>query len=224
MAVAIEESLARAEAALAADESLAGTGFWPAVSAVKRQPELVDRYADRIAAIDTDAHRRRAMLVVPLWLGTTLMILATVAATALVGWAYTLNGLTAVIVFYLGFGALLVTTHSLGHLLVGSILGIGFQYWFLGKPSFPLQGGVKIDYASYLRARAESRAWMHAAGAIVTKAMPFLLIGAALAAGLPTWAVVLLPIIGVGVIVLDAVWSTKMSDWKKYKREMAFAR
>jgi hypothetical protein len=65
---------------------------------------------------------------------------------------------------------------------------------------------------------------MHAAGAIVTKAMPFLLIGAAVAAGLPTWAVVLLPIIGVGVIVLDAVWSTKVSDWKKYKREMAFAR
>lgn len=224
MAVAIEESLSRAEAALAAGQGLAGTGFWSAVSDVKGQPELVDRYADRIAVIDNQAHRRLAMLVVPLWMGTTLMILATIGAIALIGWAYSLTGWAAVIVFYLGFGALLVTTHSLGHLLVGSILGIGFQYWFLGRPSFPQQGGVKIDYSSYLRAPAQSRAWMHAAGAIVTKVMPFLLIGAAVAAGLPTWAVVLLPIIGVGVIVLDAVWSTKMSDWKKYKREMAFTR
>lgn len=224
MAVAIEESLARAEAAVSAGGGLAGTGFWSAVSAVKRQPELVDRYADRIAAIDTEAHRRWALLVVPLHVGTTAMILATLAAIVLIGWSYSLSGLSAVIAFYLGFGALLVTTHSLGHLVVGSILGIGFQYWFLGKPSFPLQGGVKIDYSSYLRATAQSRAWMHAAGAIVTKAMPFLLIGAAVAADLPTWAVALLPVIGVGVIVLDAVWSTKMSDWKKYKREMGFAR
>lgn len=219
----IEESLTRAETAVEAGEGLSGTGFWAAVSEVKREPELVDRYAGRIAAIDSRALRQWALLVVPLWLGTSLMLVASAGALALIGWAYPLTGVTAVFVFYVGFGALLVTTHGLGHLVVGWSLGIRFDYWFLGPISFPLTGGVKIDYESYLRAPARSRAWMHASGAIVTKAVPFLLIGAAIAADLPAWSVWALVAIGVAGVLLDAIWSTKRSDWKKFKREMAFA-
>ena len=219
----MEESLDRAETAVAAGESLSGTGFWSAVSTVKRHPELVGRYADRIAAIDTVALRRWALLVVPLWLGTILMLLATGGAVALIGWAYSLEGFAAVAAFYVGFGALLVTTHGLGHLLVGSLLGIRFDYWFIGPPSFPMTGGVKIDYASYLRRPPRARAWMHAAGALTTKIVPFALIGAAIAADLPAWAVWPIPIIGVAAVLTDAVWSTKRSDWKKFRREMSFA-
>lgn len=223
VSTSVEESLDRAEGAISAGAGLSGTGFWSAVATVKRNPELVDRYADRIAAIDERASRQWALFVVPLWLGTILMLLATAAAVVAVGWAYSLQGIAAIAAFYVGFGAMLVTTHGLGHLLVGSLVGIRFKYWFMGPPSFPLTGGVKIDYSTYLRTPPRARAWMHAAGAITTKIIPFALIGAALAADLPAWAVWGLPIIGVAAVLTDLVWSTKKSDWKKFQREMAFA-
>ncbi|MFB3049324.1 MAG: hypothetical protein ACE1Z9_04150, partial [Acidimicrobiia bacterium] len=86
------------------------------------------------------------------------------------------------------------------------------------------QPGVKTDYASYLRSPARSRAWMHASGAIVTKSIPFLLVPSALIAGVPTWTVIVLVGVGVFQLITDALWSTKVSDWAKYRREMNIAR
>ena len=64
---------------------------------------------------------------------------------------------------------------------------------------------------------------MHASGAIVTKAMPWLLLGGAIAADMPTWAVVIVVAVGVGALITDVLWSTSSSDWMKFKREMKFA-
>jgi hypothetical protein len=64
---------------------------------------------------------------------------------------------------------------------------------------------------------------MHASGAIVTKIVPFALIGAALAAAVPGWVVWLLVVVGIGQIITDVLWSTNASDWKKYRREMSFS-
>jgi hypothetical protein len=220
---AIEESLIRAEHALDTGEGLDGTGFWQVVSTVKSQPELADRYAERIAAIDERAHRSWALLVIPLRVGTALAVFATLAGFALIWWAYALEEAPAVIVFLVGFVVLLGSTHALAHFVVGLALGIRFRYWFVGQVSQP-QPGVKLDYATYLRTSAPKRAWMHASGAIVTKAIPFLLIGAAIAADLPIWVALLLAVFGVATLVIDVLWSTKASDWKKFQREMRFAR
>ena len=211
-----------AEKAVTAGAPLAPTGFWKAVDVVKRDPVLIEQYADRIARIDRAAFKTWALVAVPIWLGNVLIIGATLIGLALVGWAYYLEGTGAALVFLLGFGIILVTTHGLTHLLVGSLMGMRFTHWFVGKLSQP-QPGVKLDYATYLRAPAASRAWMHASGAIVTKLMPFIFLGAAMAAGLPTWVVWALVVIGLVEIAIDIVWSTKKSDWKKFKREMEFA-
>ncbi|HLQ06073.1 MAG TPA: hypothetical protein VK197_10545, partial [Verrucomicrobiae bacterium] len=74
----IETALAAAERELAAGRSpdLGATGFWRAVTAVKRQPALVDRYAERIARIDRAVFRRRVRLVVPATVGVALLVLA----------------------------------------------------------------------------------------------------------------------------------------------------
>ncbi|HEU5112859.1 MAG TPA: hypothetical protein VFU96_06035 [Acidimicrobiia bacterium] len=211
-----------AENAVTAGDPVAPTGFWKAVDVVKRDPVLIEQYADRIARIDRAAFKTWALVAVPIWLGNVLIIGATLIGLALVGWAYYLEGTGAALVFLLGFGIILVTTHGLTHLLVGSLMGMRFTHWFVGKLSQP-QPGVKLDYATYLRAPAASRAWMHASGAIVTKLMPFIFLGAAIAAGLPTWVVWALVVIGLVEIVIDIVWSTQKSDWKKFKREMEFA-
>lgn len=218
----IEEILDEAEATVAAGKSLAGTGFWQAVSEVKSNPELVDRYADRIAGIDRKAHANWALITVPLWLGTTVIVLGLFAGIALVGWSYYIDGFAAIIVFGAGVVALLGTTHGLAHLVVGWSVGMRFTSWFIGRIGQP-QPGVKIDYATYLRTGPRKRAWMHAAGALMTKAIPFLLIPAALAADLPAWVAWVLLAAGVGQIITDIAWSTRSSDWKKFRREMRFA-
>lgn len=200
---------------------LGGTGFWKLVSAVKRDPEL-DRFVDDVADIDQQAFRNWALLTVPLALGTSLMVFGTVVGLALVTLAYQVEGVWSGVWILVGTGVLLVTTHGLAHLVVGTAVGIEFTYWFIGKISQP-QPGVKTDYATYLRTPARSRAWMHAAGAIATKLIPFLMIGAALAAGVPAWATWALVAVGVVTLITDVLWSTKASDWKKFQREMAFA-
>ncbi len=218
----IESILGKAEAEVSEGRPPGPAGFRKAVSVVKADPELVDQHADRIAAIDRRAFENWALLTVPLWLGNLVMILGTVIGLVLVGWSYGLEGTAAGIVFLLGLGVLLVTTHGLAHLVVGTAQGMRFTHWFIGTIARP-QPGVKVDYSTYLRAPASSRAWMHASGAIVTKVVPFALVGAAFAADLPAWTIVVVVLVGFGQLLTDALWSTKASDWKKYRREMRFA-
>jgi hypothetical protein len=218
----IEAILDDAERAVTAGTPLGPSGFWKAVTAVKSDPALVERHADRIGRIDRAASKAWALVTVPLWLGNILMVGGTLIGLVLVGWAYSLQGNTAAVVLLLGFGVVLVTTHGLAHLLFGRLAGMRFSHWFIGTIKRP-QPGVKVDYATYLRAPASSRAWMHAAGAIVTKILPFAFLGAAIAADVPAWAVWALVIVGIGQIFTDVVWSTKASDWKKFRREMTFS-
>jgi hypothetical protein len=218
----IEAVLAKAEARVSEGGGLDGIGFWPAVARVKGNRELAERYGARIAAIDDAAFRQWAVLVVPFVPGAILASIAAVAGVAAIGWSYYLDGLVAVVVFYLGLVALFPSTHALAHLLVGRLLGIGFTAWFVGSWRRP-QPGIKFDYESYLLAPARHRAWMHAAGAITTKLLPLALLGAAVAAGLPTWAVWGLVVVFVVSVLFDVFWSTKSSDWKRFKREMARA-
>jgi hypothetical protein len=218
----IEAILSAAENAAATGAPVGPTGFWKAVHVVKGDPSLIERHADRIARIDRAALKAWALVTVPLWLGNVLMIGGSLFGLVLVAWAYSIEGTGAGLVFLFGFGVVLVTTHGLGHLVAGRLMGIRFTHWFIGSISAP-NPGVKVDYATYLRAPAQSRAWMHASGAIVTKVLPFAFLGAALAAEIPIWAVVVLVAVGIVQIVNDLVWSTKASDWKKFRREMSFA-
>jgi siroheme synthase len=66
---------------------------------------------------------------------------------------------------------------------------------------------------------------MHASGAIITKAIPFLLIPAAvLMPAIPTWVAIALLLLGIVQIVTDVTWSTKSSDWAKFRREQQYSR
>ncbi len=219
----IVSALERAEASVEAGSGLAGTGFWKAVGAVKQDPSLVEEFADRIADIDRRAFTQWAFLTIPAAVGTTLAVLGTVAGLVLVYLAYSADDPWNWLLLLAGTGITLVTTHGLGHLVMGSLMGMRFTHWFVGKISQP-QPGVKVDYATYLRAPARSRAWMHASGAIVTKSIPFLALGPALVIPVPGWVTVLLIVGGIATIVTDVAWSTKSSDWKKFKREMGYAR
>ena len=221
----VERTLAACEQQLRAGGTpdLRTLGFWRAVAAVKRHPELVGRYATRIATIDRAVFRRRVRLVFPVVLGVIALDLGLFGGLVLLGVATFVDHPWREILVLVAAGALDVTTHGLAHLAVGTFLGIDFTDWFVDLPKRP-QPGFKIDYASYLRASPRRRAWMHAAGAIATKLTPFLVIPYAVAIGTETWALLALLALGVVQIVFDLLYSVRASDWKKFRREMRLAR
>lgn len=198
------------------------TGYWRAVSAVKGNPDLVEQFADRIGKIDTVAFAGWARIVIPFRIGTVAAVCGAFAGVALITtseFVASWNG----VMFMIGTGILIGATHGLGHIVVGRIGGLRFTAWFIGRGR--PQPGVKTDYATYLRATPRMRAWMHASGAIVTKAIPFLLIPIAMVmSGIPIWVPVALLALGIIQIATDIAWSTKSSDWAKFRREMAFTR
>ena len=220
----IDAILAMSEAALASGQKvdLAPIGFWKAVSSVKRQPDLVEVFGDRIGRIDREAFERWALLRVPAATGTAISIVATTGGLALIGWAYRLDPTAQGLALLAGTGVVLAATHGLAHWVVAEGMGMKVIYWFVGTIRAP-QPGVKIDYATYLRTPARRRAWMHASGAIVSKLVPLISLGAGRAMGAPGWTMVLLAVLAVGQVVTDVAWSTRAADWKKFKREMAFA-
>lgn len=218
----IQKALSAARDAVEAGEGLGGTGFWKAVASLKRNPELVGRYGPQVAEIDRNAFLGWAAFTVRAGVGTALMVLATLVGVALVTWSYGLpdpwNGL---VMLGGGGGVLVTTTHGLGHLVVGRMAGIRFTHWFVGSVRRP-QPGVKVDYDTYLRAGPRSRAWMHASGALVTKVIPFALLIPVSLGDFPSWTAWLLAAQGVLQVLTDALWSVKLSDWKKFRREMAY--
>ena len=217
----VERILVAAEQELASGASvdLRRLGFWRAVEAVKDRQDWIEAYGERISIIDREALRRDTWIDVPLTFGLGTLAIGTVVGLALVGGAFAtplpVNGL----MLLAGAAVLLATTHDLAHWAVGRAVGIRFTELFIARPSRP-QPGIKIDYATYLRTPARARAWMHASGALVTKAIPFAFIPFAVAAQAPRWVAVILAVLGVIQIATDMLFSTKTSDWKRFKREM----
>jgi hypothetical protein len=220
---AVEQALTTAENAVKAGRGLAGTGFWKAVASVKSSPGLEDVYGERIAAIDRRAFEEWALFTVGVKAGTAVMGLFTLLGVLLMLWSYSLaEPWNALVMLGGGNGVLLVTTHGLGHMVVGRMVGIRFTHWFVGSWIRP-QPGVKVDYTTYLGAAPRNRAWMHASGALISKVIPFLVLIPVMRGNFPSWAAWILLVHGGLGILTDAVWSVKISDWKKFLREMSYA-
>lgn len=219
----IEHTLVACEQALAGGGTpdLRALGFWRVVAAVKRRGDLIPRYASRISAIDRQTFRRRVRLAFPVTVGVVALDAALFGGLLLLAIAIGVPHPWRELLVLAATGALDVATHGLAHLAVGTFAGIGFTDWFLSLPKPP---GFKVDYASYLRAPARQRAWMHAAGAIATKLTPFLIIPYAMAIDTDTWAVLAILALGIIQIVTDLLYSVRASDWKKFRREMRLAR
>ncbi|MBI2324684.1 MAG: hypothetical protein HYU87_06960 [Chloroflexi bacterium] len=229
----VERTLRACEDALTERErvDLSSLGFWKAVSAAKRDPQLVARYGERIARIDRAAFERTVRLRFPAALGVAVDLAGAAVGIGLMALTFTGSPATAPfwalhpwkeLMFLAGMGAVIGTTHTLAHWIVGRLAGIRFTHWFTVPPAKP-QPGFKIDYASYLRTPAAARAWMHASGAIVTKVVPFAAYPFALSAGLEPWAIWVVLGVGVLQLVTDALFSVRASDWKKFRREIRLA-
>ena len=220
----LESTFAACEQALAGGRDPDMRTFWRAVARVKRDRALIHRYADRIARIDRSAFAQRVRTRTDAIVGVVLLALGVAVGLLLLGAALSLAHPWRELVVLAGTGALIGATHDLAHFVVGAATRIGFTDFYVDIARRKPQPGLKIEYASYLRAPAAARAWMHASGAIVSKIVPFAIVPYALAIGCDTWAVALLVTIGVLQIITDVVFSVRASDWKKFRREMRLAR
>ena len=233
-----QEAFARIEAEVDKDNTdLSALGFWKLVRQVKLDPRLAEHWADVAGRIDRKAFERRVRPRLPVWLGNSILLLASAvlifALFVAIGLGRDASGaadqLLPGLIAVAAAGGLSVNLHDLAHWILGRMVGIRFTAYFLKKPL--LTPGIKIDYASYLRTSPRARAWMHASGAIVSKIAPFAVFVAVYlphrAAGydlFPSWSLWAILAIGVVQIVTDVLFSTKKSDWKRVRRELRVAR
>ena len=215
------------------DTELGRLGFWRLVALIKRDAELIDRYAEQVGRIDAKAFRARVRFRAPVWVAVVLQLLGIGVAVGLVAFVVWNAGagagraldveLASGVGLLLAAFALAAGIHTFAHLIVGRSVGIRFTDFFFAIPPPPLPG-LKTDYATYLRTGPSARAWMHASGALATKLAPFAALAFAPAAAAPGWSVAVLVALGVFQIATDVLFSTKRSDWKKVRRELAVAR
>jgi len=215
----------RIEAAVDAGATdLRALGFWRLMAKVKADRALATHWAEQAGRIDRKAFERSVRVRFPLWLGNLVLLLGVGVGAVAIGVALatdseTLAGLALV------FAALTwsAAVHSPTHWLVGRMIGLRFvSYFFRGL--VPPTPGLKIDYATYLRASAEGRAWMHASGAIASKAAPFVALAFWPATVAPSWAAWGLAGYAALLLATDVFISTKKSDWKRFRRELRIAR
>jgi hypothetical protein len=220
-----QDAFERIEAAVdSGDTDLGRLGFWRLVRQVKLEPALATHWADVVGRIDRKAFEARVRPRIPVWLGNLVLAGGTVVGAGAVAVALEADDPTvAAVALVLGGGIWTVTVHDLAHQVVGRAVGIRFSAYFLGGPP-PPRPGLKIDYASYLRTTPSARAWMHASGALASKAAPFVALLFYPASSASPWAAWVLAGIGLVTIVTDVVFSRRSSDWKKVIRERRIAR
>jgi len=126
---AVANALAACEQELQAGRTpdLRALGFWRAVAAVKRHPELVDRYATRIATIDRAAFRRRVRLAFPVTLGVILLDLGLFGGLLLLGIATFVDHPWREIIVLVAAGA--IATKLTPFLVIPYALAIGTDMW-----------------------------------------------------------------------------------------------
>jgi hypothetical protein len=221
----------------AGNTDLAGLGFWRLVRRVKLEPRLAEHWADIVGRIDRKAFEARVRLRFPVWLGNGVLLggaavifVAVVVAVRLTEGPSQTGATAAGILAVAAAGGSSAVVHCPSHWLVGRLAGMRFLRYFFGG-ALKVTPGIKVDYATYLRASPGQRAAMHAAGAVASKLAPF-----AVFAGLylphaargfelfPEWSLWAVLALGVGQIVTDVLWSTKKSDWRKVIRERGVAR
>ncbi|HEX9717591.1 MAG TPA: hypothetical protein VGA93_06570 [Actinomycetota bacterium] len=220
-----QDAFARIEAAIDGGETdLSALGFWRLLGKVKADPMLCAHWADQAGRIDRKAFEARVRPRFPVWFGNLVLAAGTlIGAGAAVVALRAEDPALAGIALVVAAGAWSVCLHDLAHWAAGRLAGIRFVAYFFGGP-FPPRPGLKTDYATYLRASAGVRAWMHASGALATKVAPFVALAFWWATEAPAWAAWVVAALGVLQIVTDVVFSTKSSDWKKVKRERRIAR
>jgi len=220
-----QDAFARIEAAVdSGNADLSSLGFWRLIREIKADPRLTAHWAEAAGRIDRKAFELRVRPRFRVWLGNAVLLAGTLVGAGAAGYAVACDNRTVSGALLVGAGLMLSgTVHDLAHWAWGRAVGIRFIHYFFGGV-MRLEPGLKTDYASYLRAPPVSRAMMHASGAIASKIAPVIPLALWPAANAPACAAWSLAGYTALLLVADATYSTKKSDWKRVRRELLVAR
>jgi hypothetical protein len=182
--------------------------FWKIVAQVKRDPKLIEEFADQIGRIDAKVFKKWARIVVPLPVGHAIELLATLISLGVVLYGVKASGNTQGIAMVAGAFALMSTLHPFAHYMVGRLVGIKFLFYFPNGPAL-IEPTLKTDYASYLRTPPLQRAAMHAAGAIMSILVFVFLLILAYSLEAPRWSLLILGgflVINIPFELMPLVW------------------
>ena len=133
--------------------------------------------------------------------------------------------LLQLLLFVFAWFALWFFPHDLAHHIVGKIVGIRFQYYYLGKSpirklKLPLVSqvmrmlpvlGLKIDKGSLANVSSRARRWMHASGAIASMTIPWIIVPSSLTVK-PYWVGIFITLLVSGYVLFTIYFSFKTSD------------
>ncbi|NJD76693.1 MAG: hypothetical protein FIB08_06280 [Candidatus Methanoperedens sp.] len=196
------------------DNNYDGKAFQAIINKVKKDKVSDEEILNLIEKISQKRFRERVSFNFSVFGGNMLEIIVTAAAIALVFQA------GADWMLYIGALVLMTTLHPLSHYITGSLVGIKFTHYYLNGPA-RIEPTLRINYSTYLKAPAGSRALMHMSGVIGTVAAPLILALIAISKG-ASGAAVNLGILFLLLIVFELLTSTKIGDLMRAKREYGF--
>jgi hypothetical protein len=206
----IESELDRIEeAVLKGDYSLKEMGFWRIVAKVKKEPELIDRFADQIGRIDQAVFKAKTPVSVPLKVGHFIEMTMTFVVIIVLYFLLS-SGIYTGVSLIAGTFVLMGTLHPLAHWIVGRMFGIEFTFYFPDGPAL-IEPTIKTDYASYLKTAPIKRAIMHATGPVVSTLVIVQSLVVAAVIEAPPWTFWLL----LAFLIFNAIFEVLPPVWVK---------
>ncbi|VVB97583.1 Uncharacterised protein [uncultured archaeon] len=191
-----------------------GKAFQAIINIVKKDKVGDEEMLDLIEKISQKKFREKVSFSFSVFGGNMMELIVTVAAIALA-----FQG-GADWMLYIAALVLMTTLHPLSHYIIGSLLGIKFTHYYLNGPA-RIEPTLRINYFTYLKAPARSRALMHMSGVIGTVAAPLIPALIAISKG-AAGAAANLGILFLLLIVFELLTSTRIGDLMRAKREYGF--
>jgi hypothetical protein len=196
------------------ETSYNGKNFMAIVNKVKKDKFIDDELLGLIEKTSRKRFGEKVSFTINVTLGNLLETILTIAAIILAFQA------TSNWMLYLSALILMAALHPLSHYITGAISGIRFTHYYLNGPA-RIEPTLRIDYSSYLKAKASGRAAMHLSGVIGTLAAPVIVAFIAFYKGDNTASVNLFYLF-ILLIVFELLTSTKIGDLMKAKREYGY--
>ena len=160
--------------------------------------------------------------------GNLIELAGTFVAFALIYYAPSIGGVYIKFALYLlSLGCLIFFPHCLAHFIVGTIVGIKFDYYSIRESSIsrlnlPISGpripvlSLKVNRESLKHTNPFGRAAMFASGAIVSVLLPFIVVASALP-NIPQLPGMLLLILAIANAAFDLYYSPRAGDFSRMR-------
>lgn len=151
-----------------------------------RDGELAKAVAEQVGRLDLLLFKARRRSLIPLPAGLVLCVFGTAIGLLIPLLAVQLQQPSSVLLLAASFTSLWFFPHCLAHHLVGRLLGIRFHFYYVGRSlltrlqlpviqaiarRMPMLG-IKVDYATLLRASPARRAAMYYSGPLASTLLP----------------------------------------------------